>query len=79
MTANPSNHQSGKSLQKIADWLNQQGYTTHRGHPWQGISVKRVLDRLYGKPFRTPRMSAPAEQNARTLPAASSNGGALNR
>ncbi|MEB3229242.1 MAG: recombinase family protein [Synechocystis sp.] len=42
-------HKSGKSLQKIADWLNQEGYTTKRGQPWRRISVKRVLDRLYGK------------------------------
>jgi Recombinase len=47
-------HKSGKSLQKIADWLNQQGYTTKRGQSWQRISVKRVLDRLYGK---TPRIA----------------------
>ena len=47
-------HKSGKSLQKIADWLNQNGYTTKRGKEWQRISVKRVLDRLYGK---TSRMS----------------------
>ena len=47
-------HKSGKSLQRIADWLNQQGYTTKRGKQWQRISVKRVLDRLYGK---TPDMS----------------------
>jgi DNA invertase Pin-like site-specific DNA recombinase len=47
-------HKSGKSLQKIADWLNQQGYTTKRGKQWQRISVKRVLDRLYDK---TPRLS----------------------
>lgn len=47
-------HRSGKSLQKIADWLNQRGYTTKRGHQWQRVSVKRVLDRIYG---RTPRMS----------------------
>jgi hypothetical protein len=45
-------HKSGKSLQKIADWLNQQGYTTKRGQTWQRISVKRVLDRLYGKTQR---------------------------
>jgi DNA invertase Pin-like site-specific DNA recombinase len=45
-------HKSGKSLQKIADWLNQQGYTTKRGQSWQRISVKRVLDRLYGKTQR---------------------------
>lgn len=42
-------HKSGKSLQKIADWLNEQGYVTKRGQPWRRISVKRVLDRLYGK------------------------------
>ncbi len=47
-------HKSGKSLQQIADWLNQQGYITKRGQQWQKISVKRVLDRLYGK---TPRVS----------------------
>jgi DNA invertase Pin-like site-specific DNA recombinase len=47
-------HKSGKSLQQIADWLNQQGYTTKRGQQWQRISVKRVLDRLYGK---MPRIS----------------------
>ena len=46
-------HKSGKSLQKIADWLNQQGYTTKRGQAWQRISGKRVLDRLYGKTPRT--------------------------
>ncbi|WP_055075450.1 recombinase family protein [Pseudanabaena sp. 'Roaring Creek'] len=45
-------HKSGKSLQKIADWLNQQGYTTKRGQTWKRISVKRVLDRLYGKTSR---------------------------
>ncbi|PSB20670.1 recombinase [Phormidesmis priestleyi ULC007] len=47
-------HKSGKSLQQVADWLNQNGYTTKRGQQWQRISVKRVLDRLYG---RTPRIS----------------------
>jgi DNA invertase Pin-like site-specific DNA recombinase len=47
-------HKSGKSLQQIADWLNQKGYTTKRGQQWQRISVKRVLDRLYG---RMPRIS----------------------
>lgn len=47
-------HKSGKSLQQIADWLNQQGYQTKRGQQWKRISVKRVLDRLYGK---TPRVS----------------------
>ena len=47
-------HKSGKSLQQVADWLNRQGYTTKRGQQWQRISVKRVLDRLYG---RTSRLS----------------------
>lgn len=47
-------HKSGKSLQQIADWLNQHGYKTKRLQQWQRISVKRVLDRLYG---RTPRIS----------------------
>ena len=47
-------HKSGKSLQKIADWLNQHGYKTKRGSEWKRISIKRVLDRLYGK---TPRIS----------------------
>ncbi|MDJ0702365.1 MAG: recombinase family protein [Leptolyngbyaceae cyanobacterium MO_188.B28] len=47
-------HKSGKSLQQIANWLNDNGYRTKRGQQWQRISVKRVLDRLYGK---TPRVS----------------------
>jgi Recombinase len=47
-------HKSGKSLQQIADWLNQQGYQTKRGQEWKRISVKRVLDRLYGKNPRAP-------------------------
>lgn len=42
-------HKSGKSLQMIANWLNEQGYRTKRGQQWQRISVKRVLDRLYGR------------------------------
>lgn len=45
-------HKSGKSLQQIADWLNQNGYQTKRGRSWKRISVKRVLDRLYGKTAR---------------------------
>lgn len=56
-------HKSGKSLQKIANWLNQQGYTTKRGQPWQRVSVKRVLDRLYG---RTPRISGITSQSDRS-------------
>jgi hypothetical protein len=47
-------HKSGKSLQQIADWLNQKDYKTKRGQQWRRISVKRVLDRLYGK---APRVS----------------------
>ena len=42
-------HKSGKSLQQIANWLNQNEYKTKRGQQWRRISVKRVLDRLYGK------------------------------
>lgn len=42
-------HKSGKSLQQIADWLNHNGYKTKRGQQWRRISIKRVLDRLYGK------------------------------
>jgi DNA invertase Pin-like site-specific DNA recombinase len=45
-------HKSGKSLQQIADWLNHNGYPTKRGQQWKRISVKRVLDRLYGKTSR---------------------------
>jgi DNA invertase Pin-like site-specific DNA recombinase len=48
-------HKSGKSLQQVADWLNHHGYMTKRGQQWQRISVKRVLDRLYG---RSPRISS---------------------
>lgn len=47
-------HKSGKSLQQIADWLNTNDYKTKRGQQWKRISVKRVLDRLYGK---NPRLS----------------------
>jgi DNA invertase Pin-like site-specific DNA recombinase len=50
-------HKSGKSLQKIADWLNEQDYTTKRGQAWQRISVKRVLDRLYGRQGKIPNES----------------------
>lgn len=50
-------HKSGKSLQQVADWLNQNGHTTKRGKQWQRISIKRVLDRLYG---RMPRLSGPS-------------------
>ena len=45
-------HKSGKSLQQIADWLNSNGYKTKRGQQWRRISIKRVLDRLYGKTAR---------------------------
>lgn len=49
-------HKSGKSLPQIASWLNLQGYTTKRGKQWQPVSVKRVLDRLYGKKERISGM-----------------------
>ncbi|CCI08999.1 SpoIVCA protein [Microcystis aeruginosa PCC 7941] len=64
-------HKSGKSLQKIADWLNEQGYTTKRGQPWQRISVKRVLDRLYGKVSRISGVTLQADQNPEVLTPAS--------
>jgi len=51
-------HKSGKSLQQVADWLNQRGYTTKRGQQWQRISVKRVLDRLYGRTNRISGMTS---------------------
>jgi hypothetical protein len=56
-------HKSGKSLQQVADWLNQNGYKTKRGKQWQRISVKRVLDRLYGRIPRISGTSLPAEQS----------------
>jgi hypothetical protein len=59
-------HKSGKSLQKIADWLNQQGYRTKRGQDWQRISVKRVLDRLYGRSSKT--VSEPSSETQMTQP-----------
>lgn len=49
-------HKSGKSLQQIADWLNENGYETKRGQQWRRISIKRVLDRLYGKTNKTSSM-----------------------
>jgi DNA invertase Pin-like site-specific DNA recombinase len=57
-------HKSGKSLQQVADWLNQNGYTTKRGQQWQRISVKRVLDRLYGRIPRLIGMKLQAEDGA---------------
>lgn len=54
-------HKSGKSLQQIANWLNNHGYKTKRGQQWKRISVKRVLDRLYGK---TPRISGVKKINS---------------
>jgi Recombinase len=61
-------HKSGKSLQKIADWLNQQGYQTKRGQAWQRISVKRVLDRLYGKTPRIAGVSSHTDRDVKTTP-----------
>jgi site-specific DNA recombinase len=37
--------EAGKSLQGIADELNEQGHTTRRGKPWNAVQVSRVLDR----------------------------------
>lgn len=66
-------HKSGKSLQKIADWLNEHGYTTKRGQPWQRISVKRVLDRLYGKVSRISGIASQVEQQLEAPSSASSD------
>ena len=55
-------HKSGKSLQKVADWLNTNGYTTKRGQQWKRISVKRVLDRLYGKNPKAADIQAPKQK-----------------
>ncbi|MEL6159966.1 MAG: recombinase family protein [Cyanobacteria bacterium J06627_32] len=52
-------HQSGKSLQQIANWLNSHRYTTKRGNQWKRISVKRVLDRLHGQ---NPKLADMAPQ-----------------
>jgi DNA invertase Pin-like site-specific DNA recombinase len=34
-----------KTLQQIADTLNEQGHTTRRGKPWNAVQVMRVLGR----------------------------------
>ena len=59
-------HKSGKSLQQIADWMNAQGHRTKRGRQWQRISVKRVLDRLYGRTSkRTHSNPLPSPANSK--------------
>ncbi|MBE9100998.1 recombinase family protein [Vacuolonema iberomarrocanum] len=60
-------HKSGKSLQKIADWLNDNGYATKRGQPWQRISVKRVLDRLYGRGTRMSGVTQVKQEPVRSF------------
>lgn len=57
-------HKSGKSLQLIANWLNEHGYKTKRGQLWKRISVKRVLDRLYGKAPTISSINPSIEQNS---------------
>jgi hypothetical protein len=37
---------SGKTLEKIAAWLNEQGYQTRHGCMWQKGQIKRIVDRL---------------------------------
>lgn len=39
----------GASLDKIADALNSDGFTTRQGKSWSATQVKRVLDRAAGK------------------------------
>lgn len=38
--------QSGRTLQQIADALNDQGHTTRKGKPWNHVQVKRILERV---------------------------------
>jgi DNA invertase Pin-like site-specific DNA recombinase len=40
-------HKSGKSLQAIADYLNQNGYKSKQGKAWYPTTVKNILTRLY--------------------------------
>lgn len=39
----------GKTLQAIADELNQQGHSTRRGNPWNPVQVLRILERANQK------------------------------
>lgn len=57
-------HKSGKSLQLIANWLNEHEYKTKRGQLWKRISVKRVLDRLYGKTPTISSINPSTQQNS---------------
>lgn len=41
---------SGKSFQKIADYLNGQGVPTKRGKHWNAIQVQRIVNREKAKP-----------------------------
>jgi DNA invertase Pin-like site-specific DNA recombinase len=41
---------AGKTLQDIADSLNQGGHTTRRGRPWSAMQVRRVLLRFNLEP-----------------------------
>ena len=58
-------HKSGKSLQQIANWLNDNGYKTKRGQQWRRISIKRVLDRLYGKSKKVSSINHPLNSSPR--------------
>jgi DNA invertase Pin-like site-specific DNA recombinase len=40
-------HKSGKSLQAIADFLNQNGYKSKQGKAWYPTTVKNILTRIY--------------------------------
>jgi Recombinase len=60
-------HKSGKSLQQIANWLNEQGYRTKRSQMWKRISVKRVLDRLYGKSLRLSGVDSFMAENSELM------------
>lgn len=42
-------HKAGKSLRKIANYLNENGYRSKQGKDWKHTSVKSVLNKIYKK------------------------------
>jgi DNA invertase Pin-like site-specific DNA recombinase len=45
---------SGKTMVEIAEWLNDHGHTTTVGHPFNEVSVWRLLKRYLGDDFLGP-------------------------
>lgn len=45
-------HARGQSLRSITARLNDEGFTTRRGHSWSPVQVKRVLERLHRERLR---------------------------